>query len=220
MGEQARTLSAVAPRPDPAMSRAKYREHAEDYDLASAGAHAMRAWAVRMLELRPGDVVLDVGCGTGLNFGRLGERVGAEGQIIGIELCGEMLARARERLETAGCAGMLVESAVEWAEIPATADAALFSYTHDVLRSPAALENVFRHLRPGARVAAAGLMRPPWWSPIGGYVQRLGREYATTLEGFDQPWSHLDRFLPYIEVQEQVGLGGGYVAWGKVPGYR
>ena len=85
-----------------------------------------------------------------------------------------------------------------------------------MVRSPEAIENVFGHLRPGARVAAAGLMSPSLWSPIGGYVQRLGREYATTLEGFDRPWSHLERFLPYLEVEEQIGLGGAYVAWGKV----
>ena len=36
------------------------------------------------------------------------------------------------------------------------ADAALFCAVHDVLQSPAALANVFDHLRPGAWVAAGG----------------------------------------------------------------
>lgn len=216
MGEHSRTMSAVAERPDAAMSVEKYGEHAGDYDVASAGAHAVRAWAVRLLDLRRGDVVLDAGCGTGLNFGLIGERIGRTGQIIGIELCPAMLERAQERLDESECAGTLVESAVEEADVPTTADAALFSYTHDVVRSPEAIENVFGHLRPGARVAAAGLMSPSLWSPIGGYVQRLAREYATTLEGFDRPWSHLERFLPYLEVEEQIGLGGAYIASGTV----
>lgn len=220
MGEHSRRLVAVAGRPDASLSLAKYREHADDYDLASAGAHAVRARAVRLLDLCPGDVVLDVGCGTGLNFGLIAERIGPEGRIVGIELCGDMLAQAQERLEGCGCGGKLVESAAEEADIAAWADAALFSYTHDIVRSPAALENVFGHLRPGALVASAGLMQAPWWSPLGGYVERLGREYATTLEGFDRPWTHLERFLPYLEVEEPIGLGGAYVAWGKVPRER
>ena len=216
MDEHQDAVSAVAEGPDAGLSVAKYREHAQDYDLASAGAQTVRAWAVRLLGLQPGEVVLDVGCGTGLNFGLIDEHVGRDGEIVGIELCGAMLERARGRLEACECAGTLVESAVEEADLPSTADAALFSYTHDVMRSPGALENVFRHLRPGRRVAAAGLMEPPPWSPIGGYVRRLAREYATTLEGFDRPWSHLERFLPYLEVEEQIGLGGAYVASGRV----
>ena len=44
--------------------------------------------------------------------------------------------------------------AVEEAEIEAAADAALFSFTHDVLQSPGAIANVVRHLRPGGRVAS------------------------------------------------------------------
>ena len=216
MRERSDTLSVVAAVPDAALSLAKYDELADDYDAASAAAHAVRAWAVRLLDLRPGDVVLDLGCGTGLNFGLIDERIGANGQIVGIELCGAMLAAAQERLDGCECRGTLVESGVEHADIGLVADAALFSYTHDILRSPAALEKVFSHLRPEARVAAAGLMSAPWWSPIGGQVERLGREYATTLEGFDRPWSHLERHLPYLEVEEPIGLGGAYVAWGKV----
>jgi hypothetical protein len=39
----------------------------------------------------------------------------------------------------------------------------LFNYTHDVLRSPAALDRIFAHARPGARVALARVKQPPWW---------------------------------------------------------
>ncbi len=43
-----------------------------------------RANAVRALDLREGDVVIDLFCGTGINFGPVLERVGPTGTLIGI----------------------------------------------------------------------------------------------------------------------------------------
>ena len=56
----------------------------------------IRAKAVRQLELKPGDKVLEVGCGTGRNLRRLVEAVGPTGQVFGVDCCGAMLAKARE----------------------------------------------------------------------------------------------------------------------------
>lgn len=214
--ERERGLDAVRAQPDRSMSQAKYSELAEDYDAASAGADCIRAWAIRLLDLRPGDVVLDVGCGTGLNLTPIAERVGEDGLILGIEPCPEMRLRARPRVEQCPSPAVLVDAPAEEADLPAEVDAALFSFTHDVMRSPGALANVFAHLRRGAHVVAAGLAEPPPWSPIGSYVRRVAREYATTLEGFDRPWSRLERYVPYLEVEEPIGLGGAYIAWGRV----
>jgi hypothetical protein len=46
-------------------------------------------------------------------------------------------------------------------------DAALFSAVHDILQSPAALADIFGHLRPGAAVATIGGQWPhPWLWPL------------------------------------------------------
>jgi predicted TPR repeat methyltransferase len=58
----------------------------------------MRRRAVNNLGLEPGQVVLDVGCGTGLMFEAIEERIGPTGSLIGIELSPEMLAVAAERV--------------------------------------------------------------------------------------------------------------------------
>ena len=54
------------------------------------------------LELEPGETVLDVGCGPGAAVVRVGERVGPEGTVVGLDVSGEMVERARERLARRG----------------------------------------------------------------------------------------------------------------------
>src|SRR5207244_1679106 len=125
----------------------------------------MRRLAVEQLELREGDDVLDVGCGTGLSFPLIEERIGAEGRLIGIDLSPDMLAKARERVKGHGWENVtLLESAVEDAEIPAEVDACVSVLTHDVMRSPAALTNVVRHVRSGRRIVVTGARWAPWWA--------------------------------------------------------
>ena len=54
------------------------------------------------LELPPGDRVLDVACGTGLNLPHLRELVGEQGQVVGIDLSPRMLDIARRLIATRG----------------------------------------------------------------------------------------------------------------------
>ena len=54
-----------------------------------------RARAAQHLALRPGDRVLEIGCGTGRNFPYLREAVGPGGRVYGVDLSAGMLARAR-----------------------------------------------------------------------------------------------------------------------------
>jgi hypothetical protein len=42
----------------------------------------------------------------------------------------------------------------------------------------------------------------------------MNRDYVTTLEGFDRPWSRLAELVPGLQVEE-VYFGGGYIAWGR-----
>jgi ubiquinone/menaquinone biosynthesis C-methylase UbiE len=52
--------------------------------------------------LKRGDLVVDIGCGTGLNFVPLQEAVGPEGKIIGVDLTDAMLDQARQRISEHG----------------------------------------------------------------------------------------------------------------------
>ena len=134
-----------------------------------------------------------------------------------------MLATARLRADREGWRNLtLIRSGAEEVHLPVEADAALFCGTHDILRSPAALENVVGQLKPGARVVAAG---PKWVSPwradalaLNLYTWQVHRPFVTTFEGFDRPWSHLARLIPDLQVEECF-FGGGYIARGSRVGH-
>lgn len=197
-----------------------YRAAARGYDRSVVRwTERYRRWAVDRLWLAPGDVVVDVGCGTGINLPRLAERVGPEGQVVGVDLSPEMLAIAAARVEELGLRNVvLTEAAIEHAEFPGGLNAALFSLTHDVLQSKPAVENVFAHLRRGARVAAFGAKWTARWNvPVNLYVRHISRKYVTTFDGFEAPWRNLAEHLDSLMVDE-VALGGAYVASGVANG--
>ena len=74
-----------------------YRWNAPIYDLTRWTILRGRRAAIDALCLRPGDGVLEIGCGTGLSFASLVEQVGERGRVVGVDLSFHMLARARRR---------------------------------------------------------------------------------------------------------------------------
>ncbi|MFZ4482097.1 MAG: class I SAM-dependent methyltransferase [Rhodoferax sp.] len=142
----------------------QYGLRAPVYDLELTALEPIRRNAIDRLQLEPGATVLDVGCGTGLSFEPLQAAVGQSGQIIGIEQCHEMLDLARARVTQQGWINVtLLDTTAEVTSISTHGDAALFHFTHDILRNPNAIGRVVQCVRPGARIVAAGLQWScPW----------------------------------------------------------
>lgn len=202
-------------RPDPAPALAQYRRRAPHYDLELAPFEPVRTQAVAALELQRDATVLDVGCGTGLSFPLLRQGIGAGGHIVGIDQSPEMLACARQRVREQGWGHVrLVCAPAAAARLAGDADAALFHLVHDVLRDDAALANVLRHLKPGARVVATGLhWAPPWLWPANAFVLLAALYSVTSLEGLARPWDKLASRLHDVAVQEVLG-GAMFIASG------
>jgi ubiquinone/menaquinone biosynthesis C-methylase UbiE len=131
-------LGAAYEHEDPGQERliATYRKKAKHYDVISRlypvqgyPQRSQRLRAVRALGLRRGDSVVDLACGTGLNFPLLQKMIGPEGRIVGVDLTDAMLARARARIETNGWSNVtLVQADAASYEFPAETDAILSTY--------------------------------------------------------------------------------------------
>jgi protein-L-isoaspartate O-methyltransferase len=210
--------SALAPYPlaERVPRQAAYSEDAYSYDQRTAAFQSYRQAIVEALPVDPGQVVLDVGCGTGLCCGMLLEKVGSAGGVIGIEASPEMAAIARERVDREGWPNVtIVESGAEDAQIEGTADAALFCAVHDILQSPDALQNVMSQLRPQAQVAAGGgKWAAPWLVGVNMQARMLHAPYVRSFEGFDRPWHHLEPLIEDVQLRE-VAFGSGYVLTGR-----
>jgi SAM-dependent methyltransferase len=194
-----------------------YRHLAHNYDNATAIFNTFRARAVGLLELTAGQVVLDVGCGTGLCFSMVQERIGPTGWVIGIDRSAEMLELAGVRCVRQNWRNVtLIESDAESADIRRTVDAALFCAAHDILQSSYAIRNVLCHVRPGGRCVAVGAKwAPPWFFGLNVVTALAHRPYVGSFVGFDKPWKVLMQFIPQLQVTE-MAFGAGYAAVGRL----
>ena len=199
-----------------ALAIERYRKHAAGYDASAQRTEPLRRRTIEKLALRAGDIVLDVGCGTGLSFELLEQAIGPRGKLIGIEQSPEMMAIARARVTERGWANVtLIEAPAESAALPAPISALLFNFVHDVLQSPPAMSRIFAAAAPGARVACQGMKLFPWWAaPVNLWVLAKARPYMTTFRNLSHPWT---AFAPYVSKleRETTMLGMGYVVWGN-----
>lgn len=198
-------------------SSEQYRRIAVSYDrkLQIRLGEKLRGQAFESFSLRPGDTVVDVGCGTGLSFPVIEAAIGTSGRIIGVEPSLEMLERARGRVEDSGWQNVtLVQAPADKAILPAMADAIVIFRVHEVMRSAAALNNIIGSAAPGARVLVSGVKWAPWWAfPLNLVIWRLTRRVTTTREGFSRPWDVMAGLVPDLRVRS-MAWGTHYVALG------
>jgi len=113
-----------------------YRKKAKRYDITSRlypvpgyPHQGQRLRAVQALGLRAGDSVIDLACGTGLNFPLIEDVIGPGGRIVGVDLTDAMLAQAEDRIAAHGWSNIsLVQADAAEYTFPAQVDAILSTY--------------------------------------------------------------------------------------------
>lgn len=129
---------------------------------------------------RPGESVLDVGCGTGASSLRLSDMVGDAGRVIAVDIAPPLLNRARTR------AGARANLRFEHGDAqthpfdPASADLVFSRFGVMFFADPlAAFANLRRAARPGGRLAMIcwqGAPDNPWFMvPMQAAMDRLGK---------------------------------------------
>ena len=102
---------------------------------------------------RPGDTVVEMGCGTGANLPYLRERVGPAGRVVGVDLAGPPLRRARDRAGRDGDDVAVVRGDATDPPV-ATADAVLGTFVCGLFDDPDDVVGRWCDLvGPGGRIA-------------------------------------------------------------------
>lgn len=127
---------------------------AEAYELIDLQLSPLGLKPIEALGLDLRDVVLDVGCGTGQTLLQLAERVGAEGQVIGVDVSPLLLEIAKQRTEPLGQV-RLIRADAQFLDLPFECVDAVFSRFGVMSFSDpvAAFANFRRILKPSGALA-------------------------------------------------------------------
>lgn len=146
--------------------RKTFTQWAPHYDATHAWSLPHRYAARLALGVQPGDRVLDVACGTGLNFAHLHQLVGETGSILGVDLTPAMLEVARRCISQANWSNVKVQEA-DAARLllpEASFDKVICTYALNIIPDyVGAIAEMRRVLVPGGRLVSLEVQVPDKW---------------------------------------------------------
>lgn len=179
---------------------------------------AYRRRAVEALDARPGQTVVDLGCGTGKNLPLLAEAVGPTGRVVGVDFSATMLEQARARAEAKGLANVeLVEADAATFAFPDGLGRVLATFSLSMMPEPErVIARATTALPPDGRLAVLDFRIPEAWP---GPIRRAAFALAAPL---GETWAMAERDLrplmcPHValDIDASFYFGAAYVAAGS-----
>jgi ubiquinone/menaquinone biosynthesis C-methylase UbiE len=206
-------------------TRDLYRKRALRYDLcmwifrlAGFRVTKYRRDVVDSLSLKEGDIVIDLACGTGLNFHWLEKAVGKSGKIIGVDLTDAMLDQARGRVQNAGWENIeLVQVDLAEYDFPNGVSGILSTLAITLVPEyDEVIRNGSMALMPGGRMAILDFKEPENWPKwLVRFAAWLNKPYGVSLDlASRHPWESISRHLSVIKFREYYH-GALYLSVGK-----
>jgi len=168
------------------MSKSKGYVDSDYLQMAARLLQGSKRRTYELMSIRPGQRLLDVGCGPGTDTVPLAARVGAGGEVIGVDNDAAMIAEANARVASAG-----VSARVKHQQVDVTAGLPFGDNTFDACRS----ERLFQHLSHPEQVLAemARVTKP------GGWIVVLDTDHGT--KSIDTPEVDIERRLARVAAE-------------------
>lgn len=144
--------------------------------------------------IKPGDTVVDIGSGSGVDILIAALKTGSGGRVYGIDMTPAMIAKAEENIARAGKINVeIIEGRAD--ELPlddASADVitsnGVFNLVPDKIK---AFREVYRILKPGGRIQISDIVLT---KPVSGKSKSNARLWAECIVGAEPVGEYLDLF--------------------------
>lgn len=196
-----------------------YNSDVKLFNLIGWKVNYYRTIAVECLNLKQGDTIVDLCCGTGLNFPHLFNKVGPEGKVIGVDLSADMLKEAEKQIIKEGWKNFtLIQSDAAKYQFPKNINGIVTSYAITLIPEFDSIISVgSKSLTKGGSFVVLDFKKPDkwpeWFSKF--MLTIFIKPYGGTYELKDRhAWESIKKYLKLKEFKEYY-FGSTFIAIGE-----